>query len=71
MIVIMTGKKLKRIRQDFYSRGVARGYELGCQMHEGEIGVRCKICGRQFKSIQALGGHTAATHQKEKSGLAD
>ena len=36
MIVIMTGKKLKKLCQDYYDRGVAKGYELGYRMAQAE-----------------------------------
>lgn len=36
MIVIMTAKKLEKICQDFYDRGVAKGYELGYKMGKSD-----------------------------------
>lgn len=45
MIVIMTVKKLKKICQDHYSRGVAKGYELGYRMGQVERTNRGFIIG--------------------------
>lgn len=55
MIVIMTVKKLKKICQGCYSRGVVKGYELGYQMGRSEGTGRGFIIGPGVdKKIEAI-----------------
>jgi flagellar biosynthesis/type III secretory pathway protein FliH len=55
MIVIMTAKKLKKICDDYYERGVAKGYEFGYKTAKGEKTNRGFILGsrvdEQLKEI--------------------
>jgi len=45
MIVFMTVKKLKKICEDYYSRGVAKGCELGYKTAKSEKSNRGFIIG--------------------------
>ena len=45
MIAIMTAKKLKKICDDYYGRGVAKGYEFGYQAAKSEKTHRGFIIG--------------------------
>jgi hypothetical protein len=55
MIVIMTGKKLKKLCQDYYSRGLSKGYELGYQMGQAERTNRGFIIGsKAAREIEEL-----------------
>ncbi len=45
MIIFMTVKKLKKICDDYYGRGVAKGYELGYKTAKGEKANRGFIIG--------------------------
>ena len=55
MIVFMTVKKLKKICEEYYERGVAKGYELGYKMGKSESTNRGFIIGskvdEQLKEI--------------------
>lgn len=49
MIVIMTTKKLKKICQEYYTMGVAKGYELGYKMGKVEKTNRGFIIGAEIE----------------------
>jgi hypothetical protein len=51
----MTVKKLKKICQDYYSRGFTKGYELGYRMAKSERDNRGFITGSKVdKEIEEL-----------------
>jgi hypothetical protein len=55
MIVIMTAKKLKKICQDYYSRGLMKGSELGYKMRQAEKTNRGFIIGSEVdKEIEEI-----------------
>jgi hypothetical protein len=54
-MIILSGKRLKKICQDYYSRGFTKGYELGYQMAKSEKDNRGFIIGSKVnKEIEEL-----------------
>lgn len=55
MIIIMTATRLKRICDDCYGRGAARGYEAGCRAAKAERTGRGFITGAKVnEQIEAI-----------------